>query len=246
MASSYAAARESAGAGETDAFAASEFPQGRAYDRLIAISRSGTTTEVVRLLDDLPTGFASTVITAVPGSPVTSVAESTVVLDYADEQSVVQTRFATTALTLLLASLGISPEAESDAAALALQAPLPEGLTEYRRIVFLGAGWTIGLAAEAALKIREAAGAWTESYPAMEYRHGPITAASGATLVWPIGEVDPTVLEAAVAAGSTIAPIVERPLASLVMAQRAAVALARARGLDPDRPLNLTRSVVLP
>ena len=64
--------------------------------------------------------------------------------------------------------------------------------------------------------------------------------------MWPIGDVDPTVLDAAVAAGSTIAPIVDRPLASLVLAQRAAVALARARGLDPDRPLNLTRSVVLP
>ncbi len=48
----------------------------------------------------------------------------------------------------------------------------------YRRIVFLGAGWTVGLASEAALKLREAAGAWTESYPAMEYRHGPISAAS--------------------------------------------------------------------
>ncbi len=112
--------------------------------------------------------------------------------------------------------------------------------------MFLGAGWTIGLAAEAALKLREAAGAWTESYPAMEYRHGPITAASDETLVWPIGAVDPTVLEAAAAAGSSIAPIVERPLAALVMAQRAAVALALARGLDPDRPRNLTRSVVLP
>jgi fructoselysine-6-P-deglycase FrlB-like protein len=246
MACAYAAAREAAGAGDTDAFAASEFPQGRAYDRLVAISRSGTTTEVVRLLGDLRSGLPSTVITGVPGSPATMVADATVVLDYADEESVVQTRFATTALTLLLSSLGISPEAESDAAALALQAPLPEGLAEYRRIVFLGAGWTVGLAAEAALKIREAAGAWTESYPAMEYRHGPISAASTETLVWPIGDVDPTVLDAAVAAGSTIAPIVDRPLASLVLAQRAAVALARARGLDPDRPLNLTRSVVLP
>ena len=167
-------------------------------------------------------------------------------LDFADETSVVQTRFATTALTVLLATLGISPQAESDAARLALEAPLPEGLAEYRRIVFLGSGWTIGLAAEAALKLREAAGAWTESYPAMEYRHGPITAASEETLVWPIGAVDATVLEAAAAAGSTIAPIVERPLAALVMAQRAAVALALARGLDPDRPRNLTRSVVLP
>lgn len=246
MAGSYAAVREATGLGETDAFTATEMPVGRAYDRVVAISRSGTTTEVVRLLAVLPEQIPSVVITAVADSPVTAEAGSTVLLDFADETSVVQTRFATTALTVLLATLGISPQAESDAARLALEAPLPEGLAEYRRIVFLGSGWTIGLAAEAALKLREAAGAWTESYPAMEYRHGPITAASEETLVWPIGAVDATVLEAAAAAGSTIAPIVERPLAALVMAQRAAVALALARGLDPDRPRNLTRSVVLP
>ncbi len=246
MACAYAVTREQLGLGETDAFAASEMPSGRRYDRLIAISRSGTTTEVVRLLADLPAQLPSLVITGVDGSPVTSEAGATVLLDYADEQSVVQTRFATTALVLLRASLGITPDDEAAAAALALEAPLPDGLAGFRRIVFLGEGWTIGLASEAALKIREAAGAWTESYPAMEYRHGPISAASDATLVWPIGDVDPTVLDAAVAAGSTIAPRVERPLASLVLAQRAAVALARARGLDPDRPLNLTRSVVLP
>jgi fructoselysine-6-P-deglycase FrlB-like protein len=35
------------------------------------------------------------------------------------------------------------------------------------------------------------------------------------------------------------------PLASLVLAQRFAVALAESRGLDPDRPRNLARSVVL-
>jgi fructoselysine-6-P-deglycase FrlB-like protein len=51
MAHAYAAAREAAGAGETDAFPASEMPAGRRYDRMVAISRSGTTSEVVRLLD---------------------------------------------------------------------------------------------------------------------------------------------------------------------------------------------------
>jgi fructoselysine-6-P-deglycase FrlB-like protein len=35
------------------------------------------------------------------------------------------------------------------------------------------------------------------------------------------------------------------PLAELVVAQRFAVALAGARGLDPDTPAHLTRSVVL-
>ena len=39
--------REAAGLGETDAFPASEFPTGRAYDALLAVSRSGTTTEVL-------------------------------------------------------------------------------------------------------------------------------------------------------------------------------------------------------
>ncbi len=47
MAQSYAVAREQAGAGETDAFAASEFPAGRDYDALLVISRSGTTSEVL-------------------------------------------------------------------------------------------------------------------------------------------------------------------------------------------------------
>jgi len=34
-------------------------------------------------------------------------------------------------------------------------------------------------------------------------------------------------------------------MAELVRVHRLALALARARGLDPDRPRNLTRSVIL-
>ena len=55
MAQAYASAREALGGGETDAFAASEMPSGRRYDRLIAISRSGTTSEVVRCSGHAPT-----------------------------------------------------------------------------------------------------------------------------------------------------------------------------------------------
>ncbi|MEV6985722.1 hypothetical protein AB0M95_31305 [Sphaerisporangium sp. NPDC051017] len=35
------------------------------------------------------------------------------------------------------------------------------------------------------------------------------------------------------------------PMAELVRAQRVAVARAHARGMDPDQPLHLTRSVIL-
>ena len=98
---------------------------------------------------------------------------------------------------------------------------------------------------EAALKLREAAQAWTEAYPAFEYRHGPISIAGPGAVVWSFGPARRSVLEDARAAGAlTVAPDLD-PLASLVLAQRTGVALARGRGLDPDRPRNLTRSVVL-
>ena len=53
IAQSYAALREASGQGETDAFAASEMPVRRRYDRVVVLSRSGTTTEILQLLDRL-------------------------------------------------------------------------------------------------------------------------------------------------------------------------------------------------
>jgi fructoselysine-6-P-deglycase FrlB-like protein len=245
MAQAYAAAREALGGGETDAFAASEMPSGRRYDRMVAISRSGTTSEVVRLLGSRTDTNPVVVITALADSPVARQASAVIDLGFADEQSVVQTRFATTALALLLSSAGLPVEDEAVSAEMALTAVLPDVLTP-ERVVFLGVGWTVGLANEAALKFREAAGAWAEAYPAMEYRHGPISANASSTLVWPVGPVDPAVLEDAARAGSATAPNTLSPLATLVLAQRAAVELALARNLDPDHPHSLTRSVVLP
>src|SRR5215467_8761556 len=64
IAQSYAAAREAAGHGETDAFAASEMPTGRRYDRVLALTRSGTTTEVLSLLDAIGAAQPTVAITA--------------------------------------------------------------------------------------------------------------------------------------------------------------------------------------
>ena len=57
---------------------------------------------------------------------------------------------------------------------------------------FLGRGWAAAVADEAALKLREASRTWAESYPAMEYRHGPISVSDENTVVWALGEVPPT------------------------------------------------------
>src|SRR3954470_20696382 len=51
-----AALREAAGHSETDAFPASEVPPGRRYRAVLALSRSGTTSEVLAALDALGRG----------------------------------------------------------------------------------------------------------------------------------------------------------------------------------------------
>jgi fructoselysine-6-P-deglycase FrlB-like protein len=243
MARAYAALREAKGRGLTDAFPASELPLGRGYDRHVAITRSGTTTEVLTAIERLGDDAPVTAITAVPGA---AFAEGTraIVLEFADERSVVQTRFATSALALLRASLGEAvPDRDAERA---LAEPLVSEWLEAEQITFLGRGWTIGLADEAALKAREAARLWTESYTAMEYRHGPISIAQPGRLTWMFGEAPDGLAEDVAATGAAYATSTLDPMAQLVLAQRLAVAHARARGLDPDRPRSLTRSVVLP
>jgi fructoselysine-6-P-deglycase FrlB-like protein len=246
IALAYAALREDRNLGTTDAAIASELSPYRSYGRVVAISRSGTTTEVLRTLEGLRGSTATVAVTAAPDSPVASAADEVIVLDFANEQSVVQTRFATTALALLRAHTGDRLEAAIAGGEAALAGALPVEPSQFTQFVFLGQGWTVGLANEAALKLREAASAWTEAYPAMEYRHGPISVAGPATLVWAIGPVDPGVLADAAGTGATVVDVGSDPMAELVLIQRMAVELAEARGLDPDHPRHLTRSVVLP
>ncbi|MCT9109751.1 sugar isomerase [Streptomyces mirabilis] len=245
MAQAAAALREGSGQGETDAFAASEFPESRSYDRVVALTRSGTTTEVLELLGRLRGRTRTTAITADPATPVMERADDLVVLDFADERSVVQTRFATTALTLFRAHLGLHTDDVVADARTALATPLPEGLVDCAQFTFLGRGWTVGLANEAGLKMREASLAWTEAYPAMEYRHGPISVTTVGTATWMLGEAPEGLAEQVRATGGRWVAGDLDPLAELVRAQRLAVAVAAARGLDPDRPRHLTRSVVL-
>jgi CRISPR-associated protein Cas5a/b/c len=245
MAMAYAGLRESAGQGIGDAFAGSEFPVGREYDLVVAISRSGTTTEVVDLLGALRGMVPTLVLTGVAGSPVTELADSSIVLDFADERSVVQTRFATSALAVLRAGAGedlTKPIADAELALTADLGTLPDA----EQFTFLGRGWTVGLAQEAALKFREAAGAWTEAYPAMDYRHGPISIAQPGRVTWMFGDTPEGLADEVAATGARfVTGGGLDPMAHLVVAQRVAVEAAKRRGLDPDRPRNLTRSVVL-
>ena len=86
---------------------------------------------------------------------------------------------------------------------------------------------------------------WTESYPAMEFRHGPIAVTGPGSIVWMFDPAPGDLAAEVAAAGGLPWPASEHPLAELVRVHKVAVAVARAAGLDPDRPRNLTRSVIL-
>jgi CRISPR-associated protein Cas5a/b/c len=209
---------------------------------VVAVTRSGTTTEVVAALSRVA-GVPRVALTAVPTAPVADVADTVVALEFADERSVVQTRFATTALVVLRTHLGEDTSGLPGAATAALAADPPPAGTQF---TFLGTGWTIGLANEAALKLREAAQAWTESYYAMEYRHGPIAIAAPGRVVWLFGDAPPGLADDVRAAGAHVEQSAGDPLADLIRVHRLAERLAAERGLDPDHPRNLSRSVILP
>jgi fructoselysine-6-P-deglycase FrlB-like protein len=241
----YAALREAAGQGETDAFPASEVPPTRHYDRVVFVSRTGTTTEVLDALRRTPAGIRTTAITAEPGSPLMQEADAVILLDFSAERSVVSSRFITSTIVLLRAHLGEDLRALPDAAARELARPLPPGLADQREFTFLGRGCAAAVADEAALKLREASRTWAESYPALEYRHGPISVSDSATVVWALGEVPPSLLADARRTGAMVIASDADPLTGLTGAQRLAAELAARKGIDPDQPRALSRSVIL-
>ncbi|MGH3432947.1 MAG: SIS domain-containing protein, partial [Thermocrispum sp.] len=245
MSQAFTALRELGGHGETDALPASEFPGTRRYDRVLALTRSGTTTEVVDLLRRLRGTVPTTVITADPATPVVDFADDAVVLDFADEESVVQTRFATTALAVLRAHIGHDIAPLIAAAERAIVEPLPAGVTEGTQFTFLGRGWTVGMANEAGLKLREASLAWAEAYPAMEYRHGPISVTDPRSVVWMLGPPPANLAEDVRRTGGRWVESDLDAMVEVIKAQRLAVALADRVGIDPDQPRNLARSVIL-
>jgi fructoselysine-6-P-deglycase FrlB-like protein len=246
VAQAFAALREDAGVGETDAFAASEMPADRSYDQVLLITRSGTTSEVLDLVPRLRDHTRTLAITAGTETPVNDVADQTIALEFADEAAIVQTRFATSTLALLRAHLGEDIEPLAQAAERALAASLPFDPRRFEQFVFVGRGPGVGLANEAALKLRETGGAWSESYPAMELRHGPISSLASHSVVWCLGP-EPDGLRGEVQdTGATWIESSEDPMVALTLVQRVAVSNALARGLDPDRPRYLSRSVILP
>jgi len=173
-------------------------PRGAA--NLLAISRSGTTTETLWAVDHFrrsnPDGKI-VAITTLPDTPLAQAANFVLSADAAQEQSVAQTRSFTSMylLALCLASaLSGDPQAFKRLQALppALESliwragSLPQQLGEdpsFERFFFLGGGPNYGLACEAMLKTKEMTRSWAEAFHPLEFRHGPMSVVDNHTLV---------------------------------------------------------------
>jgi fructoselysine-6-P-deglycase FrlB-like protein len=244
IARAYAYQREMSGHGVTDAWPASEARLNRGYDRLLAICRSGTTTEVLTALAAYP--GTKTVITATEGTPVYAAAP-TIGLTGFDERSIVQTRFATSVLAFLRSHLGedIGPVIEQAHAVFLEPQSALDAVRKADQITFVGMGLGAALAEEAALKLRESTQSWVESYHATEYRHGPISIAQPGRAVWSLGPLVPGFARDVAVTGAHLETTANDPMAELVRVHLMCLLRAADRGLDSGTPRNLERSVIL-
>jgi len=166
---------------------------------LLAISRSGTTTETLRALRRFRESNDGPVlaVTCYPESTLAQQADFVLAAPAAQEQSVAQTRSFTSMFMLIQALVAALAHDEEKLERLhrlpdALTSlvrrlgDLPQQLGENRsldRFFFLGGGPFYGLANEAMLKTKEMSLSYAEAYHPLEFRHGPMSMVNQGALV---------------------------------------------------------------
>lgn len=164
---------------------------------LVAISRSGTTTETLQACESFRKHGDIVTLSCYPDSTLAQLGTVNLVLPSGQEQSVAQTRAFTT--LYITATAMIAAWLEKDTLLDELLR-LPEAgrrlLAIYQhlahiygndsaieRLYFLGSGLFYGLAAELSLKMKEMSLSHSEPFHFMEFRHGPQSMISPETLL---------------------------------------------------------------
>jgi glucosamine--fructose-6-phosphate aminotransferase (isomerizing) len=178
---------------------------------LVAVSRSGATTETVRAVEHFKDSGAGSVVTITcePTSPLNKLGDINIVIPEAREKSVAQTRafvamqMATLTMAVLIAGetnlknqLHKMPELSADL--LDKHHDSMEKLgsdLSLDRIYFLGSGLCYGLACEGSLKMKEMTLTHTEPFHFLEFRHGPKSMLTDSTLVVGLHSVESQIFE---------------------------------------------------
>jgi glucosamine--fructose-6-phosphate aminotransferase (isomerizing) len=161
------------------------------------------------------------------------------------------------------AALSSLPDKLAEACELDWNAALPE-LSATTSMFVVGRGHALGVVQEAALKLKETCGIQAEGFSAAEVRHGPMAVVRKDFPVLLFGQADESLESVALLASEfaargarvvsagvpgapgTILPVVAAdrliaPILQIASFYRLANSLAVSRGLDPDRPLHLTK-----
>lgn len=247
---------------------------------LVALSRSGTTTETVRAAENFKQEQRGEVVVISNYDEVLArLADRRVVISKGQEESVAQTRsFASmyVAVTAFCARMAGREDLVE------VMAKLPEvgdwvighyeswakrigENLEFDRFYFLGSGIHYGLACEVNLKMKEMTLTHSEPFHFLEFRHGPMSMVNQKTVVVGLLSDVNRIHEARVLSemkvlGGTVASLGEseadiqfqsglpesvRGVLYLPTLQLMAFYRSLAKGLNPDRPANLTAVVKL-
>lgn len=264
-------------------------PAGKNAIGMVLISRSGRTSEVLRVAEQLAKrGIVSLGVSCAPQQALEKLVTNAIVLPAADEQSTVMTRSFTSmllALQAFAATLGNQKDFKLaqhglSASAQELLLTLPARLRDFvssrsfEDYVFLGQGGLYAIACESGLKLTEMSLSYAQSFHTLEFRHGPKSIVSAATMIgFLLSErayaEELSVLEEVKRLGGATLVIANQTDARARAAADLVVELAangpetaRAplyvlagqlmglytgieKNLDPDRPRNLSRVVVL-
>ena len=244
---------------------------------LLAISQSGRSPDLLATVEAAKQARARTLaLVNDEASPLAALADDVVPLLAGEERSVAATKSFIASLSaigglvaawadddaLLRAWRDLGPALE--AAWAADWAPLVARLEHARGLFVIGRGPGLGVAQEAALKLKETCGLHAEAYSAAEVRHGPLALIGPdmPLLVFRQSDEAEASLEALAAdalargaevlvagggvAGAVALPAVDahpalEPILQIQSFYRAANALSLARGFDPDRPPHLRK-----
>jgi len=223
-------------------FATKETLQRSGAQQAVLVSRSGETTEVLRVAEILRADPAILTmgVTCSANSTLEKLCLHTLKLTWANEKSTVMTR-SFTSMLLAFERLGAALAGRTEW--IAALDDLPEKVQPWlnanaakiqtfgakRRfadLVFLGQGAHYWLAHEAALKVTEMSSSYAQAYHTLEFRHGPRAIASRDTLITffisDAAEAEETVL---------VSELKELGAAILVIVNHATPALARSNHL---------------
>jgi len=211
----------------------------RDADLLVLVSHEGETPLTLRAAQAWP--GPKWLVTGKPDGPIAELCEEVVVVTPAVEESWCHTGSYTCAVAAIAALRGEDVSWLPDAVEVALMEPLPE-VGEQERFLVAGAGADWPTAQEAVLKLREGAWVAAEAHHTEQLLHGHLAAVDESVRAFVL-EGEGHALGRAHAAVAALRALgcdadlvpTRHPVVDIVMFQRLTVAVAEARGREPDR-----------